>query len=271
MNASLLLLSSAMLASANPVPIVVQGQGCTNCGSADAPVYGSPTFASASFGSAACGSCGGGRVSLLDRLRSRFGGSSVGCGVSASGCGMSDCGLTVAAPACGAPACGSPLRSSFVASHTATAAPSCCGPVVRSAFPVASAAACDPAPTAGRTGLFSRLRARLSGGGCGTPVYAPACNGCTGSVGTVYSSPGTTVPSAMPAPSYMPAPAAMPAPAPVAMPMPPAGSTVPKNLPPVETPKPKDVKDKTGARPAPVVPLSPSDLPRIPTLNGLGD
>ncbi len=263
MNASLLLLSTAWLA-ADPGPIVVSGAGCTNCGSAAAVAsqsYSSPSFASASFGAAACGgSCGSARAGLFDRLRARF------SRPHSAGCGTADCGPPVAATACGT-ACGSPLRSSFVASHTATAAPAC-GPALRSSFvTVGSSGCCDSATTAGRGGLFSRLRSRTSGsgcGGCGTPtatvVAAPACGGCTGSVGTVHSSPyygGTVVGSA---PVVMPAPVVTPGP--VVMPPPPVDK--PKD----KEPKKEPVKDKTSLEPAPIVPLVPSDLPRIPTLNG---
>ena len=263
MNASLLLLSTAWLA-ADPGPIVASGAGCTNCGSAAAVAsqsYSSPSFASASFGAAACGgSCGSARAGLFDRLRARF------SRPHSAGCGTADCGPPVAATACGT-ACGSPLRSSFVASHTATAAPAC-GPALRSSFvTVGSSGCCDSATTAGRGGLFSRLRSRTSGssacGGCGTPtatVSAPACGGCTGSVGTVHSSPyygGTVVGSA---PVVMPAPVVTPGP--VVMPPPPVDK--PKD----KEPKKEPVKDKTSLEPAPIVPLVPSDLPRIPTLNG---
>ena len=225
MNASLLLLSSALLVSADPVPIVVQGQGCTNCGSAvSGTVPGSPYFASATFGADACGSpvcgspvCGSRgvcRFGLLDRLRSRLRGTGEGRGV--VGCGMNDCGLNVARPAFV-----TALRSSFVASNTATAPSYCAAPAL-------------------------------------------ACYGCAGSTGIVYGSPATGFPAVMPAPAVMP-PAAMP------MPIPPAaGSTVPKTLPPADAPKGTDAKEKTKALPAPVVPLSPSELPRIPTLSGLG-
>ena len=272
MNVSLLLLSSAWLA-ADTGPIVVNGAGCTNCGSAAAvasPSYSSPSFASASFGAAACGgSCGSARAGLFDRLRARF------SRPASAGCGTADCGPPVAAAACGTPACGSPLRSSFVASHTATAAPAC-GPALRSSFvAVGSSGCCDASPCgsgSARVGLFSRLRARTNGsgacGGCGTPtatvVAAPACGGCTGGVGTVHSSPyygGTVVGSSPVAPPVvMPAPIVTPGP--VVMPPPPVDK--PKD----KEPKKEPVKDKTNLEPAPIVPLVPSDLPRIPTLNG---
>lgn len=241
MNASLLLLSTTLLASADPVPIVVQGQGCTNCGSA-APIaaHASPSFASATFGAEACGtptcgtpvcgSSGGRRFGLFDRLRTLIRGTGEGRG--AVGCGMSDCGLNAARPAFG-----SALRSSFVASHTATAPSPCASPAL--------------------------------------PCPAPACNGYAGSTGIYYGSPAVGVPSMMPAPAYTPAPApaVVPAPAavPMPMPIPPAsGSAVPKTLPPADAPKGTD-GNKTKATPAPVVPLVPSELPRIPTLSGLGD
>jgi hypothetical protein len=60
----------------------------------------------------------------------------------------------------------------------------------------------------------------------------------------------------------MSAPAVMPAPATGPTTMPPADK--PKDMEPVKS------KDKTSTEPAPIVPLVPSDLPRIPTLNGLG-
>lgn len=238
MNASLLLLSSALM-SGNPGPVVVGGAGCSGCGSAP---LATPTFASASFGAAACGGCGTARVGLLDRLRGLFH-RPASAGACGNSCGLPNCGT----PACGTPACGTPLRSAFVAAHTACAAPSCGGPLLRSSFAVGSTGCCDPAPTA-RTGLFSRLRSRLSGSnGCGSTVAAPfatgGCGGCTATVGTVSVSPAGTAPVVMPPP--------------------------PKDK-PAEQPKSgkEPAKEKTSLTPAPVVPLIPSELPRIPTLGG---
>lgn len=231
MNVTLLLLSSACVSA--QAPIVATGAGCNGCGSA------APTFASASFAASACGSCGtpaAGRVGLFDRLKGLF-------NRNRGGCGAGDCGNApvVAAP-CHGP-CGSPIRSSFVASYTATAAPSCCGPVLRSSFPVGFSGCCDAGP-APRAGLFSRLRSRFSGAGdCGcAATAAPVVAGCTPTVGTV-------------APPVVGTPVAPPV-------------VMPKPMDPVKEPAKEPAKEpkKTGA----TLPDVPGDLPRIPTLNGLG-
>jgi hypothetical protein len=169
-NAAFLIMTSATLAGADPVPppplpaapVVVSGAGCSNCG---APVD--------------MGCCGSSKPGLFDRCKSRIG----GFGKKSQGCGCAP------APTCCAPA---PVYAP---------APTCCAPA-QSCCSVANR------PNLFDT-IKSRCGSkRNKHGPCCTP--APCCDPCAGGavVGAppVYVSPpppmgGTTVP-----PKEMPKP-----------------------------------------------------------------
>ncbi len=172
MNASVLLLSSALLAGADPVPVVTAAPiagvavGCGGCSSA-------PAVACAPDCAPSCG-----RVGLLDRLRARL--------------------AARRAPKC-QPAC-TPAPAPCCAPAAAPAPAPCCGTPVFTGFTTSCADPCD------RGGLLARLRARFHGSrncDAGTAPHV-ACSvgcgavptGCAPAVGTVLpTTPGTPAPT----------------------------------------------------------------------------
>lgn len=173
MNASVLLLSSVLLAGADPVPVVTAAPiaGVTaGCGGCSAPASCAPDCAP---------SCG--RVGLLDRLRARL--------------------AARRAPKC-QPVC-TPAPAPCCAPAPAPAPTPCCGTPVFTGFTTSCADPCD------RVGLLARLRAKFHGSrhcdacsvphtgctvGCGAVVAAPAAPA------TPAPTPATTPPANMPKP-----------------------------------------------------------------------
>lgn len=174
MNATVLLLSSALLAGADPVPAAAPTA---------APVVTAAPIAGVAAG---CGGCSAPtpcapsceKVGLLDRLRARF--------------------AARRAPKCDSACAPAP------APCCAPAPAPCCGTPVFTGFTTSCADPCD------RGGLLDRLRAKFHGSrhcdacsvGCGI-----GSAGCTPAVGTVL--PATTPGTPTPAPTTNP-PANMP-------------------------------------------------------------
>ena len=165
MNAAFLLVTTAWLAGADPIPaapvaapamVAAPGAGCSSCGAST------------------CGSCGTGadREGLLSKLRARFHRDS--CDSCAPACAPAP----VCAPKCApAPVCNTcnscDEGPGFFAKLKAKFAREDCG------CKGSCGSSCDSCGGEG-PGLFDRLKARFQRGsscdGCG----APACGGCSG-------------------------------------------------------------------------------------------
>ncbi len=186
MNATVLLLSSALLAGADPVPAAAAPPVAAPVVTA-APIAGVPSGCGGCSAPAPCApSCE--KAGLLDRLRARL-----------ASFHKPKC-HTACAPACTpapAPCC----------APAPTPAP-CCGTPVFTGFTTSCADPCD------KGGLLARLRAKFHGSkhcdACSAPHTActVGCGaiptGCAPAVGTVL--PANPTPAAPPPPDAMPKP-----------------------------------------------------------------